>query len=103
MDVIENYTNKPERFWLSQNYPNPFNPETKIGYKLPKACEVTINIYNMKGQLVQSLIDQKQFAGNYSVRWNGKDYCGRTVTGGIYLGKIQAGTYNKTIRMILLK
>ncbi|UCE74385.1 MAG: T9SS type A sorting domain-containing protein, partial [Methanomassiliicoccales archaeon] len=93
----------PKQFALEQNYPNPFNPETTISYNLPKQTHVTLNIYNIVGEKVITLCDTKKNAGYHSVRWNGRDSLGRYVSGGIYLCKMEAGTYSKTIRMLLLK
>ncbi len=69
-------------FKLRQNYPNPFNPETIISYQLPKTAEVELEIYNLLGKCVLTLVDKRQSAGDYSVKWRGKDDSGRR---GLYL------------------
>ncbi|MBD3340005.1 MAG: T9SS type A sorting domain-containing protein [Candidatus Lokiarchaeota archaeon] len=80
----------PQKFKLCQNYPNPFNPETTINYQLPSSCDVTIDVYNLRGQLVKTIIDQNQSSGYYSTAWNGKDNDGRDVPSGLYLYRINA-------------
>ncbi|MBN2031569.1 T9SS type A sorting domain-containing protein [bacterium] len=93
----------PEQFALFQNVPNPFNPETTISYDNPEEVDVTVTIYNMMGVEVKTLFNGKQNVGYHIVIWDGKDQSGRTVSGGIYICRIQAGTYNSTIKMMLLK
>ncbi len=93
----------PKTYALSQNYPNPFNPETNIGYQLPVDSWVTLNIYNISGQLVRTLVDEKRKAGRYAVTWDGCDSFGKPVSSGIYLYRLQAGGFTQTKRMILIK
>jgi hypothetical protein len=93
----------PDQFELQQNYPNPFNPETKINYQLPKNANVSLKIYNMLGQLVIKLVDERQSAGFKSVSWNGKDRFGNQVGNGIYIYVIKAGDFRDVKRMVLLK
>jgi hypothetical protein len=93
----------PTEFILEQNYPNPFNPETMISYGIPEESYVTITIYNVMGVQVMTLVNGQQKAGYHTVTWSGKNKQGEVVPGGLYLCRIQAGSYNKTIRMLLLK
>ncbi len=93
----------PDEYSLSQNYPNPFNPETTIHYGIPKASHVTINIYNMQGKRIVTLIDEDKAAGTFSAKWNGRDNFGNKVTSGIYLYQIIAADFSKTQKMILMK
>lgn len=95
--------NLPQEFTLFQNYPNPFNPTTKIRYQLRQSTEVSLKIYNLLGQLIRTLIDEKQRAGEYSVVWDGKDAKGERVASGIYLYKIQTQYFVKTKKMILIR
>ncbi len=88
---------------LAGNYPNPFNPETRIKYSLKASQNVSIIIYNIKGQKVRTLIDQVQESGNHSVIWNGRDDKNKTVTSGIYFYKMKSGKYSSSKKMILLK
>jgi parallel beta-helix repeat protein len=88
---------------LYQNYPNPFNPTTTINYSLNENMRVSLEVYNIKGQKVKTLIDEKLPAGNHQVVWHGKDNSGKQVASGIYFYKMKSGNYNETKKMILLK
>jgi hypothetical protein len=96
-------TTIPDKFTLEQNYPNPFNPTTIIKYSLPKEVDVTLKLFNMRGQEVITLVSKKQLAGNYAVEWNGRDNNGIAVSTGIYFYRIQAGKFTKTNKMLLVK
>ncbi len=85
------------------NYPNPFNPETTIKYSLHTPSQVRLDIYNMKGQHVRTLVNETKASGNHSVIWNGKDSSGNSVSSGVYFYKMQSGTYSSTHKMILMK
>ncbi len=85
------------------NYPNPFNPVTTIKYNVPTSGKVIVEIYNIAGQKVKTLVNENQKAGMNQVVWNGTDNAGRTVTSGIYLYKIKNGKYTSTKKMILMK
>ncbi len=93
----------PGQYSLQQNFPNPFNPETSIQYKLPNTSHVTLMVYNSLGQVVQTLVNKSLPAGEYSVRWNGRDQFGNTVSSGMYFYRLRAGDYVKTRKMILMK
>jgi len=93
----------PETFGISQNYPNPFNPITTIRYQLPEASHVVLTVYDIMGRQVVQLINATQAPGYKSVQWNSKDQFGQSVSAGMYLYHIQAGSFNKTIKMVLLK
>jgi len=88
---------------LTGNYPNPFNPSTTIRYSVKDPALVRIEIYNLKGQLVKTLINDQQSTGHYSVVWNGKDSGGRSVGSGVYLYRMQAGDYSSTRKMMLME
>ncbi len=88
---------------LEGNYPNPFNPETTIKYGLNKGGKVRIDIYNLLGQKVKTLVNEDQSAGYHSVVWNGKDNNNRNVASGVYFYKMKSVGYNKTAKMILMK
>ena len=94
-------------FSLYQNYPNPFNPETTIRFDIPANNQpqimVNLNIYNLQGQLVRTLLDEEKSSGEYSVKWNGLDNNGEKVTTGIYLYTITAGDFKATNKMAILK
>ena len=93
----------PLQFDLGQNYPNPFNPETHIFYKLAEYCRVRLEIYNILGEKIRTLINSKENAGIHSVVWNGRDDSGNPVASGIYLYRLNAGSYNAIKKMILLR
>jgi hypothetical protein len=93
----------PIGFSLEQNYPNPFNPTTTIEYALPKQSTVVLQIYNIAGQEVRTLVDEIQGAGQYRVVWDGTDDNGRSVGSGIYLSRITAGDYSQVRKMMMLK
>lgn len=88
---------------LDQNYPNPFNPTTLISYELPDPARVKINIYNILGQKINTLVNEVQVHGKHQVIWDGKDQKGRSVGSGIYFYKIVAGDYTCVRKMIMLK
>ncbi|MCE2438451.1 MAG: T9SS type A sorting domain-containing protein [Candidatus Latescibacteria bacterium] len=100
---IGNLKPLPDRFHLNQNMPNPFNPSTVIGYQLPEAGLVRLAIYNLLGQEVRVLVNERREAGSFSATWDGADALGRRVASGIYLYRIQAGGFSATKRMLLLK
>ena|GEM_PF-3492478 len=93
----------PLQYSLSQNYPNPFNPVTTIQYQIPEQVSVRLEIYNMLGQQVRSLVNDVQEAGYYSVTWNGHNNTGQEVSSGLYLYRIQAGEFVETRKLILMK
>ncbi len=93
----------PEQFFISQNYPNPFNPATTISYGLPDDADVRIEIYNILGQNVRTLVDEHQAAGYRSVIWDGNDDSGNQVSTGVYFYRIEAGVFNASRKMLLIK
>ena len=93
----------PTEFTLERNFPNPFNPETTIRYAIPEASKVTLVIYNVLGQEVTRLVNVDHLPGYYTIAWDGKDMLGRNVSSGVYLYRIQAGDFNRTHKMLLLK
>ena len=104
----EVYAAAPEKSMLLQNYPNPFNPETWIPFKLSKASDVTIRIYNIAGELVRNIDLGRREVGSYTAReraayWDGKNQYGEQVASGVYFYNIQAGSFNATKRMVILK
>ena len=93
----------PTAYALEQNYPNPFNPTTTIRIALPEAGNVTLEIYNMLGQKVRTLISGSMEAGYHQIQWDGANDVGQKVASGIYLYRIQAGEFRLIKRMILMK
>ena len=100
---IGNLKPLPDRFSLEQNMPNPFNPSTVIGYNLPEAGLARLAIYNLLGQEVRVLVNERMDAGSFTATWDGTDGLGRRVASGIYLYRIQAGAFSASKRMLLLK
>ncbi len=88
---------------LSGNYPNPFNPTTKISFALNEDQHVRIDIFNIKGEKVLTLVNDKFDAANHSVQWSGLDESGRPVTSGVYFYRMKTDDYQSTRKMILLK
>jgi hypothetical protein len=93
----------PYRFELSQNYPNPFNPTTTIEFSVPRRVQVTIEIFNVLGQRVRTLVNESKSAGSYRVEWNGTDNTGSSASSGMYLYRFQAGDVVQTKKMLLIK
>ncbi|MCK4573680.1 MAG: T9SS type A sorting domain-containing protein, partial [candidate division Zixibacteria bacterium] len=85
-----------------QNYPNPFNPETSIELALPVASDYRLAIYNVNGHLVRAF-DGFEEAGIVSVVWDGTNSTGQQVASGVYLYRLEAGTFSATKKMVLLK
>ncbi len=88
---------------LLNNYPNPFNPETTIRFSLKQAMPTKLSVYNLKGQLVKTLVDGTLPEGMHQTIWNGKDHNNRSVASGIYFYRLKAGSYVSTRKMILTK
>ena len=94
----------PEEYRLEQNYPNPFNPNTTIQYTLPINRKVSIKIYNVNGQLVNTLVNNKLVsAGTHKVMWNGKNKNGLQVSTGMYFYSLEWAGMKKVKSMTLLK
>ena len=95
----------PREFALHQNFPNPFNPDTTIKYDLAESADVTLQIYNVLGQVVRTLVgSEAQNAGRYQIRWNGMDDRGVSVSSGIYFYQISAeGKFQNVRKLMLLK
>lgn len=94
----------PLKTELTGNYPNPFNPTTDIKFAIKDAGKVTIDIYNIKGAKVTTLVNEEMEPGYYTARWNGKDANSKNVSSGVYFYKMKAGgRYTSTRKMIMLK
>ncbi len=88
---------------LGQNYPNPFNPTTSICYSLKNKDFVELKIYNIRGNLVKTLVEKNDKPGSHTVTWHGTDDRGKPVGSGIYFFKIKSGSFSSTKKMILIK
>ncbi|MFH0931376.1 MAG: FlgD immunoglobulin-like domain containing protein, partial [Candidatus Zixiibacteriota bacterium] len=100
----------PHSFTLSQNYPNPFNPSTTIPFQVygsqfivHSPIHTTLKIYNIRGQLVRTLVDEEKLQGDYNVIWDGKDNSGKDVTSGIYFYQLKTDNATTTKKMVLLR
>jgi hypothetical protein len=95
---VEDKEITPSDFSLSQNYPNPFNPTTEINYSIPAFRNVVIKVYDVLGKEVATLVNEEKPAGSYEVQFDASK-----LSSGIYLYKLQAGSFVKTKKMILMK
>ena len=96
-------TGAPANFVLLPNFPNPFNQQTTIRFSLPDATRARLEIFDILGQKVRTLVDGELPAGYHSVNWNGQDEAGQPVSSGVYLLRLQAGKLREVRRMLLLK
>lgn len=85
------------------NYPNPFNPSTTISYTLPKPSDISLSVYNIKGQLVRSLTSEFKAAGPHQVMWDGKDNLKQQASSGVYFIRLQSGRTSLTHKALLIK
>jgi hypothetical protein len=95
--------NDSKSFLLGQNYPNPFNPTTRIAYKLNKATQVRLSVYDITGREVNRLVDQYQPVGDYSVEWSSNETSGQKLSSGIYFARLNADNESVTRKMIMTK
>jgi hypothetical protein len=93
----------PQAYGLSQNYPNVFNPETQIAYQLPQAGLVSLKVYNIKGELVRTLVDEYEEVGYHIAVWDGRNTNGEEVASGVYFYRMVSNDFKATKKMILLK
>jgi hypothetical protein len=93
----------PDQYELKQNYPNPFNPTTDIRFAIPKSGHVTLEVYNIQGRLVRSLIDRELSAGEHIVQWDSTDDNGNAVASGTYLYRLTTDEYIDSKKMTLVK
>jgi hypothetical protein len=96
--VADNKDDRPEGYELSQNFPNPFNPSTTISYFLPMEEYVTIKVYNITGQEVETLVSGRISSGQHQVNWTA-----RNLASGVYLCRMQAGKYSYTKKLVYQK
>jgi hypothetical protein len=93
----------PDASYLAQNYPNPFNPATRIEFGLSAPAHVSLRIYDAAGRLVRSLVNEERRAARYEETWDGRDSNGRSVASGIYFYRLNAGTFEQTKKMALMR
>ena len=92
----------PTDFALGQNYPNPFNPSTIIPYQLPVSGHVRLDVFNVLGQRLATLVDAEQSVGTYTAQWDGTDASGRAVGAGVYIYRLSSGGMTESRRMVLV-
>ena len=92
----------PTDFALGQNYPNPFNPSTMIPYQLPAAGHVRLDVFNMLGQRLATLVDGERSAGVHTAQWDATDAAGRAVGAGVYIYRFSSGGVSVSRRMVLV-
>jgi len=97
------YTTTTAITMLKYNYPNPFNPQTQIHFSLAKDSDVRLDIFNIKGEIVKTLINSQLSAGNHHATWNGYDSLGKPVSSGVYFYKMETPEYSSVKKMILMK
>ena len=98
VDIITEDELLPKRFELCQNYPNPFNPVTKIKYAIPKPTHVRVEIYNVLGQRVRTLVNEEKQPGYYSIDFNASN-----LASGFYIYRLEARGFNEGKKMIVTK
>jgi hypothetical protein len=93
----------PQDFVLRQNYPNPFNSSTLIEYSLPKRAHVTVEIFNVLGQRIRTLVHREHSVGPYAIQWDGRSDNGHELASGVYFYRVAAGDHAEVKKMLLLK
>ena len=93
----------PTAFALDQNYPNPFNPATTIRFALPNNAQVRMSVYDILGREVRTLMNADLNAGYHQVVWDGKNNLGTSVSSGVYIYRVEAGSFISTKKMMLMK
>ncbi len=101
--LLEKTQKLPEQVTVSSSFPNPFNNETRISFTLPHDTFVSIKIYNVKGELVKTLMNELKLPGSYSANWTGVDDQFRQVSSGTYILDVTAGEYRNISKIVLLK
>lgn len=101
--AVHKANDQPATYRLDQNYPNPFNPVTRIRYAVPEAAHVAIEIYNIQGRRVRTLVDRSHVPGEYSVKWDGRDDYHTGVSGGIYMVRIVTADYQASRKMLFIR
>ena len=102
LQTLSGGTALPTSFALGQNYPNPFNPSTVIPYQLPAAGHVRLEVFNILGQRLATLVDAEQSAGTYTAQWDATDAAGRAVGAGVYIYRLSSGGMTESQRMVLV-
>ena len=105
INVLLGLSELPRAFSLGQNHPNPFNPSTTIDYTIPEgeAVHVRLRVYNLRGAVIRTLVDEIKEPGYYSVQWDGTDSRGRKKGSGVYFYRLVTNSYSSVRKMLLVK
>jgi len=101
--VLENHDVTAHKFSLAQNYPNPFNLKTTIRYEIPKLGHTTLDIYNLAGQKIKTVVQKNQLAGSHIALWDGTNENGQIISTGVYIYKLRIGSYIMKRKLLFLK
>lgn len=101
--AVENFAGVPTSYRLLNNYPNPFNPSTTIAFDIPQSENVSLKIFNINGELVRTVTNENLPAGHFEKIWDGKNENGNEVSSGIYIYRLTAGKFDRSVRMVLMK
>ena len=93
----------PENYQLFQNYPNPFSQNTTVRFVLPEAAEINLKIYNVRGQLVKTLVSGQLESGFHSIAWDGLGNDGKRVASGLYIYRLQTSNHLFVKKMLFVK
>jgi hypothetical protein len=97
-------TNPPENipltFALHQNFPNPFNPITQIQFDLPRPSHAEVQIFDLLGRKIRTLLDELHTAGSHRASWDGRDDAGRAAASGVYLVRVRAGDFVGVVKAV---
>lgn len=102
-EILPTENNIPTTISLAQNYPNPFNPSTTITFSIPSEMVCNLDVYNIRGQKVKTLLNENRMAGRHSVVWDGKDANGRSVSSGVYFYRLTTPNRTHISKMLLMK
>ena len=97
--VDDHKTQNPQA--ILELYPNPFKSKATIQYNLAQECKINLAIYNIAGQKVKTLIEQKQYSGNYEIIWDGKDDLQRKLPAGVYYIRLSVSDHNNIIKKLV--
>ena len=90
-------------FKLSQNYPNPFNTTTVLSFAIPQSGDIELVVFNLAGQKLMTLVNEHRKAGQYSVKWDGRDGKGRELASGVYLYQLRTRAQIETRKLLLIR
>lgn len=100
---VKDIAELPSSYRLLNNFPNPFNPTTKIAFEIPQSEHVSLKIYNINGELIRTVTNENLPAGHFEKIWDGKNDLGSEVSSGIYIYRLTAGKFDRSVRMVLMK